>query len=464
MRITMPRHAATTVVVPLTAVALFGLTACEKSGGDAEDTPSASASISAAADRADKNATPATDRQLSAVLIDGKDIPAGYGGGKVSNERTPDKPGEVVSPAACVALGSGGTSHPVGHAERSYAIAPGDPESDDSVRVSLSSAPRDVLQKQLDDGIKALGSCAHYTVTKGGDVTTFAVTDVKVGVRGKDSVSYKVAVSTNGRLLGTAVNTLVLRGTTGLAVTSFATPGKGDPADTGPFVGAQLSGLDRMPPDTGGSPSEPARPTAKPSATRSAESRTIPAADTLTAALLSAQEVPAQYSAEGPEPATPEDAPRLSDPRCAPLMDTSQDRRTAAVQQKYRKTTLDATVRPTEGVITELSSGRHEVLKREFDAYVAALEVCSSFSETNDDGTVDRYTITEVSVGRNGADTVAFRMRDDHPTDGRLYAYLVVAVKGDVAMQMASFAQTGPAEVPSEMIDGQLSKVAEIAG
>ncbi|MFI1582685.1 hypothetical protein [Embleya sp. NPDC020630] len=464
MRITMPRRAASKVVVPLTALALFGLTACEKSGGDAKEKPSGSASASADSGKGDQNATPATDRQLSAVLIDGKDIPAGYGGGKVSNERSPDKPGQVVSPAECVALGSGGTSHPVGHAERSYAIAPADPESDDSVRVSLSSAPRDVLRKQLDDGIKALSSCAHYTLTEGGDVTTFAVTDVKVGVRGKDSVSYKVAVSGNGRLLGTAVNTLVLQGTTGLAVTSFATPGKGDPADTGPFVSAQLSRLDKMPADTGSSPSEPARPTAKPSATRSAESRTIPTADTLTAALLNAQEIPAEYSADGPEPATPEAAPRLSDPRRAPLLDTSLDQRTAAVQQNYRKTTLDATVQPTEGVITELSSGQRAVLKREFDAYVAALKVCSSFSETNDDGTVDRYTITEVSVGRNGADTVAFRMRDDHPTDGRLYAYLVVAVKGNVAMQMASFAQSGPAEVPSAMITGQLSKVAEIAG
>ncbi|WP_143658292.1 sensor domain-containing protein [Embleya scabrispora] len=456
MSTTMPRRAATTVVVPLTALALFGLTACEKSGGDAKDKSPASASTSADSGKGDKNATPATDRQLSAVLIDGKDIPAGYGGGKVSNERSPDKPGRVVSPAECVALGSGGTSHPVGHAERSYAIAPADPESDDSVRVSLSSAPREVLQKQLDDGIKALSSCAHYTYTENGDVTTFAVTDVKVGVRGKDSVSYKVAVSGKGRLLGTAVNTLVLQGTTGLAVTSFATPGKGDPADTGPFVSAQLARLDKMPPDTGSSPSKPARPTA--------DSRTIPAADTLTAALLNAQEIPAEYSADGPEPATPEDAPRLSDPRCAPLLDTSLDQRTAAIQQKYRKTTLDATVQPTEGVITELSSSQHAVLKREFDAYVAALKVCSSFSETNEDGTVDRYTITDVAVGRHGADTVAFRMRDDHPTDGRLYAYLVVAVKGDVAMQMASFAQAGPAEVPSAMITGQLSKVAEIAG
>ncbi|MDI2128332.1 hypothetical protein [Yinghuangia seranimata] len=464
MRITMPRHAATTVAVPLTVLALFGLTACEKSGGEATDRPSASANVSAGSGKPDKDTAPATDEQLSAVLIDGKDIPAGYSGGKVSNERTPGKPGQVVSPAVCAALGSGGVPDPVGHAERSYAVAGGDPESDDSVRVSLSAAPHEVLKKQLDDGVKALASCATYDITEGGEVTSFTVTDVRTGVQGKDSVSYKVTVTAKGKPLGTAVNTLVLHGTTGLAVTSFAGAGKGDPADAASFVTAQLAKLDATPPAAAGSPASPtAKPTSKPSATQTTDSKKTPTAGELSAALLTAQEVPAEYSAEDPEPSAPGTTLRLSDPRCTPLLDDGSKQRTAAIQRTYPKTTLDASVQPTEGVVTELSSAPHAVLKRDLDAYVAALKVCSSFSETNSDGTVDHYTVSEVSVGQLGADTVAFRMRDDHPTDGRLYAYLVVALKGDVVMQLASFSTTGQAEVPTAMISGQLAKVAELA-
>ncbi|MGR6999590.1 hypothetical protein ACU686_18040 [Yinghuangia aomiensis] len=461
MRTRMPRRAAIKAVVPLTAIALVGLTACQKSDDDAKSTPSAS--VSADAGKNDANATPPTDDQLSAVLLDGKDIPAGFNGGKVKNDRS-DTSGETAAPAECGVLAGIGSPDPVGHAERSYATGGNDPESDDSIRVSMSSAPRDQLKKQLDDAVKALKTCTVYTVSQGADAITFTVSDVKAAPYGKDSLSYRVTVAdATQRAMGTAVNTLVLKGATGLAVTSFASPGKGD-----------LGGRCRV------------REGAERQARRDAEGRRRfvgqaedadgeafvvrgvgeqePAVDGRAhGALLTKQEIEADYSADGaPSTERPTDSGAMvSDPKCARITDDSVGRSsTGYVDQTYEKAPA-AGGTPTEAVIISLASQSHPFLKQEFDGYVTALKACASFSETKIDGSVDQYTITDVTVGNYGTDSVSYRVRDDSK-DGRAYVFIVVSVQGTVFTQMASVSGTGPAVEPTNMFTGQLDKVAAL--
>ncbi|NUS57216.1 MAG: hypothetical protein HOV66_20515 [Streptomycetaceae bacterium] len=457
----MPRRAAIKAVVPLTAIALVGLTACQKSDDDAKSTPSAS--VSADAGKNDANATPPSDDQLSAVLLDGKDIPAGFNGGKVKNDRS-DTSGETAAPAECGVLAGIGSPDPVGHAERSYATGGNDPESDDSIRVSMSSAPRDQLKKQLDDAVKALKTCTVYTVSQGADAITFTVSDVKTAPYGKDSLSYRVTVAdASQRAMGTAVNTLVLKGATGLAVTSFASPGKGDPADGAAFVKAQSAKLDAMPKGSGSPSAKPKTPTAKPSSSAASGNKNQPSTDALTAALLTKQEIEADYSAdEAPSTERPTDSGLVvSDPKCARITDDSVGRSsTGYVDQTYRKMPA-AGGAPTEAVMITLASQSHPFLKQEFDGYVTALKACTSFSATKIDGSVDRYTITDVTVGNYGTDSVAYRVRDDSK-DGRAYMFIVVSIQGTVSTQVISVSATGPAAEPTNMITGQLDKVAAL--
>lgn len=457
----MPRRAAIKAVVPLTAIALVGLTACQKSDDDAKSTPSAS--VSADAGKNDANTTPPTDDQLSAVLLDGKDIPAGFNGGKVKNDRS-DTSGETAAPAECGVLAGIGSPDPVGHAERSYATGGNDPESDDSIRVSMSSAPRDQLKKQLDDAVKALKTCTVYTVSQGADALTFTVSDVKTGPYGKDSLSYRVTVAdATQRAMGTAVNTLVLKGATGLAVTSFASPGKGDPVDGAAFVKAQSAKLDAMPKGTGGSSAKPKTPTAKPSSSAASGNKNQPSTDALTAALLTKQEIPAEYEAQDPSTTRPTEEPKqVSDSRCAKITQYSVERAaTGYVEQVYAKPAPSGG-QSTEGVFTWLASQSHPFLMQEFDNYVTALKACPAFTETGSDGTVDKYTITDVTTGNYTPDSVAFRVRVDNSKDGRTYLFVVIAVQGTVMTQVQSVAVTGPAVEPTNLITGQLDKVAPL--
>lgn len=457
----MPRRAAVKAVVPLTALALVGLTACQKSD-DADSKPSASASADAGQNSADKS--PASDDQLSAVLLDGKDVPTGYTAGQIKTERD-DKSDMTADPAECGALNGLGGADPVGHAERSYATGGKDPESDDSVRVSVNSAPHDQLKAQFDAAMAALKNkkCSTYQLVQGSTTVSTTVVEVKNAPFGKDSVTYKVTLTgPDNRSLAIAVNTIVLKGTTGLAVSSFATPGMGDPADTAPWVTAQLAKLDAL--ASGGASGKPKAPSGKPSGTAApSNGKNQPTSDQLSGALLNKQEITADLSMGETSTTRPTDEPtQVSDTRCAPLTKSSvESSATGYAEATYMKAAAGGGT-PTEGVITSLASQSHPFLKQEFDNYVTALKACPAFTETKADGSVEKYTVTDVTVGNYGTDSVAFRLRADSPKDGRLYAFIVLSVQGTVSTQMTAFATNGPAAEPTNMITGQLEKVAEL--
>ncbi|MGA4543917.1 hypothetical protein ACPA54_28405 [Uniformispora flossi] len=454
----MPRRAAIKAVVPLTAIALVGLTACQKSD-DAKSTPSASVSASAGKDKS-ADAAPATDDQLSAVLLDGKDIPAGYTGGKVTTERQ-DKSNLKTTPAECGVLNGINGPEPVGYAERSYATGGKDPEGDDSVQVSLSTASRDKLKTQFDSAVAALKTCAQYNITKGTDApVTTVIVDVKNAPFGKDSVTYRVSlVGAQHQGLAVATITVVLKGTTGMSVMSIAAVG--EPADPTPFVTTQLAKLDAL--AKGGATDKP-KSSAKPSSSATpSNGKNQPSTEALTTALLNKQEIPAEYEARDPSTDRPtEESKQVSDSRCAKITQYTVERAaTGYVEQAYAKPAPSGG-QSTEGVFTWLASQSNAFLMQEFDNYVTALKACPAFTETASDGTVDKYTITDVTTGNYTPDSVTFRVRDDNSKDGRAYLFVVVAVQGTVMTQVQSVATNGPAVEPTNMITGQLDKVAAL--
>ncbi|MDI2127479.1 hypothetical protein [Yinghuangia seranimata] len=190
-----------------------------------------------------------------------------------------------------------------------------------------------------------------------------------------------------------------------------------------------------------------------------------PSTDDLTAALLNAQEIPAGYTPGDPDQSRDTEAKdsEVSDPRCKTLVYDSLDATSVGhIVQTYVKAPADGG-QPREAVAIALDSQSNASLRQYVESYAAALKACPSFTETQKDGTVEKYTVTTVQTGKYGADSVSFRLQDD-AKDGRKYMYFVVAVKGTVSVQVAAVSADGPPAEPTQFAKGQIDKVGQAAG
>lgn len=439
-------------VLPVLGLALTGLTACEFTTGDkdsAKASPSVSASGTNDKDTKDKDAKadrpPATSDELTAALLGKGEIPAGYTVGDTTSDiESAGNPDDKVSDPKCAVLvANESVPGRVGSVSREYAKG-----SDSGAEVSMASAPHDALKKQFDAYVSALKACANFAVVNGNDSTEYAVSKVKSGVYGADSVSFTIDVSAEGTYSGTLSAAIALKGTTGITVMTHDATRAPDSPDA--FAKRQIEKLAKAPAPASDTTPDPA-PT----------ERAQPTADQLTQGLLNAQEIPADYSIgetrTTPDPDTPT---ALSDPRCATVVDGPMASTAAAyVRRTYNRAPTSGGTGQEAFVVSLLSQG-NAVLMQDFDTFVAALRACSSFTATAD-GAPLAYAVTDVKTGAYGANSVSYRISATGAS-GTAYAAITVAVDGTVGAQVGSISVAAPPAEQPALIRGQLAKLQDL--
>lgn len=273
---TTSRKAATLAAVPLLALALSGLTACQAeddkgtvaasasatAGGDnktgdkpeakADDKKSADPSAKGSGQPTGKPGKPSTakptkpstgkgivpDAALAEALLNAQEAPAGYTAG----DATPSEPSEpgTVSDIACEVLVSDFLTKDAADVEREFGK---DDAVGDSVTVALTSNDPAVLKERLDAYVDALGMCASFSSTDANGTYDYRISDVRTGVRGADSVTYRLIVM-KGTDAAYGHVTIVVRNNTAMMVGALSLDGK--PAEPTQFVAGQLQKMEEI--------------------------------------------------------------------------------------------------------------------------------------------------------------------------------------------------------------------------
>lgn len=245
------------IAVPLVALGLSGLTACEfgsddkaegtkpgasatsdagkgkpddkntKPGDQPSDKPSGKASDKPSTKPGAKDDKPAADPvssdKLAEVLLNAQEVPAGFIAGDVDTSVDPTTTDNEVSDPRCKTLVSDNVDKDsTGRAEREFKKETLDADDQEGVSVSLVSHDADELEKRLGTYITAIKACASFSETDGTDVWDYEISDVRTGTYGADSVSYRLSIATNGQEGSYGYVVAARRGSIGMTVASFS--------------------------------------------------------------------------------------------------------------------------------------------------------------------------------------------------------------------------------------------------
>ncbi|WP_436778022.1 hypothetical protein [Yinghuangia sp. YIM S09857] len=235
------------IAVPLVALGLSGLTACEFGSDDKDHVgkPTASATGSADAKGSDKpgdkpgdddpkasgkpsgkDTGPAADvpssDELADALLNAQEVPAGYTAGEADttmDDGTLD-PDSVVSDPRCETLLAGTSSQ--GKAERTFTKDTLDADDEEGVIVTLTSDDPDTLQKDFDKYAAALKACSSFRETNGNDSWDYEISEVRLGTHGQDSISYRATVMSEGDVRSHQYVMASRHGAVGVTVSAYS--------------------------------------------------------------------------------------------------------------------------------------------------------------------------------------------------------------------------------------------------
>ncbi|MCF2530865.1 hypothetical protein [Yinghuangia soli] len=110
-----------------------------------------------------------------------------------------------------------------------------------------------------------------------------------------------------------------------------------------------------------------------------------------------------------------------------------------------------------------LASAERAVLEKQFDAYVAALQACGTFT-VRDGNDSWGYKIGDVQVGRYGPMSVGFRV--EYSIEGEIEGYYsaALAVAGATSVQAFTAQASGQPAEPRTILEAQLAKLAGLGG
>ncbi|WTW94683.1 hypothetical protein OG216_15370 [Streptomycetaceae bacterium NBC_01309] len=265
------------IAVPLVALGLSGLTACEFGSDDKADATKPTASASGG-DKATGKATdeptdkasgkddskasgkptgkptgkdtkpaagaPSSDELVDA-LLNAQEVPAGYTAGEADTDMDDGSldADSVVSDPRCTTLltGSAGST---AKAEREFMKETLDADDQEGVIVTLISDAPDELQKDFDEYTSALKACSSFSETNGNDSWEYEITEVRLGTHGDDSVSYRLKVSSEGQTRSYGYVMASRHGAVGVTVAAHSTYTEPDPPSQ--FVTGQIQKVEEM--------------------------------------------------------------------------------------------------------------------------------------------------------------------------------------------------------------------------
>ncbi|MCF2530603.1 hypothetical protein [Yinghuangia soli] len=264
------RFAVKFAIVPLAALALAGLTACEDNDLPSKQAPTDAASAGKDAPQDDKDtkgakddkndkstgkpdasgkptgkadpaAKPASSAKLSDTLLNAQEIPAGYSSGAVNTDPDEEERSEA-SDERCQPLVNGSMDkRAIGQAEVDF--EKDGAEGKELVSVGLVSRPEADLKSIFDEYVAALKVCSSFEATQGTETLQYRVTGVQTGKYGPNSVVFKLEV-TDGTVSSYGHAVLAYRGSTGISVGAISTEGLPAVPDT--FARGQIQKVEEM--------------------------------------------------------------------------------------------------------------------------------------------------------------------------------------------------------------------------
>lgn len=247
-----------------------------------------------------------------------------------------------------------------------------------------------------------------------------------------------------------AVPLAALALTAGLAACEF--PGGDDKKTDGPGSPKSSS-----PSTTSGGTGDPKSPSTKP-----ATSDRGPATEQkLTTALLDGQEIPAGLRVDNTTKPAPDTDVTASDPKCQAMLTPGA----TAVHAMERMYVADDAGEAMPDVDITVGSYESAVLDPQWDAYIAAVRDCGTFTATGKDESVE-YTVLDVVPDAYGPDSIRFaaslRVGEDTATFVKAVTRIgSTVVHVDVVGEDGS---TEPPTIPAGMVEGQNDKIRTVIG
>jgi len=245
-----------------------------------------------------------------------------------------------------------------------------------------------------------------------------------------------------------AVPLAALALTAGLAACEF--PGDDKKAD-GP------SGPKASPTASGGTGDPKKSPSSKP-----ANSGKSPASEQkLTTALLDAQEIPAGLRVDNTAKSAPETDVVASDPNCQAMLTPDK----TAVHAITRVYVADDAGEAMPDVDISLGSYEPKELDTLWDAYVAAVKDCKTFTAANDDASVE-YTVLDVVPDAYGPNSIRFTASLRVGEDSAHFVKAVTRI-GSTVVHVDVTGEDGSTEtptIPANLVEGQNDKVRTVIG
>jgi hypothetical protein len=271
-RATRPsRKAARLATVPLLALALAGLTACESDDkSDANGSSSAPASSSPSSSKKDASAEPdstgkasqgatkspngkpsatgrpVTTQQLSDALLTAQEIPEGFTAGDIDTSKDSSPEPQVSKQQCAILIGGGSYEAPV-KAEREYESTSLDGDvaaAAGRINIGLASDDPAALKAYFDEYSDAVKACSSFRESDDGKIFEYRIDDVEEGVYGSDSIAFDIVVIQDGQPVAYGHNTMVLKGNLGAGVGAYSEHQLPEPPTT--FIRGQLQKLDDL--------------------------------------------------------------------------------------------------------------------------------------------------------------------------------------------------------------------------
>jgi len=181
----------------------------------------------------------------------------------------------------------------------------------------------------------------------------------------------------------------------------------------------------------------------------------------LTTALLDAQEIPAGLRVDNTAKPAPETDVIASDPKCQAMLTPDK----TAVQAMTRMYVADDAGEALPDVDITLGSYEPEELDAQWDAYVAAVKDCKTFTATNEDASVE-YTVLEVVPDAYGPNSIRFTASLRVGEESALFVKAVTRI-GSTVVHVDVVGEDGSTEVPTfpaNIVEGQNDKVRTVIG
>jgi hypothetical protein len=182
----------------------------------------------------------------------------------------------------------------------------------------------------------------------------------------------------------------------------------------------------------------------------------------LRAAMLTDQEIPADYTGGSVDIDDDEENEQPSDPRCAPLL--TNPPRVAGIEREF--TPAQGSAEEADlGVTVGLTSYQADVLDKQWDAFKKALNECKTFTLVQGTNTIT-YTLSKQQTGTYGKQSASLRIaiKSGNQT---AQADMIWARVGDVMVRVQATTSDSAVEprLPAAFVTGQIDKVkSEIGG